>query len=1051
MSKAINKIFNLKQGEETLFLLLFSHTFVLGLFTSLFYARATAEFVQNVLKPLGNQYMPIAYILSGIMGYLTSVGYRGLQKKTTIRILLLITNSFIFVVPLLLRLCATFINVKAISLLIYIFAAPMMALAILETGALTIRLLNLQQSKRLIGLIGIGNTIASLIGFIGGPFLTALFSTKLNIIFVAISGPALAFLILGKIFKLYPQQISAIKANVSKGKSNKQTSVFRDKYFSLLVFTAIFSTILVYFTAFNYTATIKVQPEINQSKEQLDSFISFFLGATKLGEFILSYFSGRIISRLGVKFGLIVLPASLLATVSMAAIAGLFIQGAGIILFILIVLSRYVERIMRRSLENPSFRTLFQPLPDEQKFDIQSRIDGVIKQIAVGFAGVLLFACTYIFTYDGVFITRYFQWAIIPVVVLWFISTKRLYEHYKKKLQQILKERGRQNKRDSIHEIYGNDLLVKQIKEKNNKTLQTSVQLLSETNSADIEPYSLNLLKSGNKYVVNSVLKVVDPVYLFLKSDYIQQLYLEIQKIARTANNTELKELTEKALINTDYTKIRELPDTMIDAILNITTHEDKIELIKSLNTKQSAIEEQLIVVLINDENPLIKKAALKLIGKKKLTTLKDYLIEYLRDAGYFYVCRNSILQLGNEILPELELLFKREISRLIQLRIVEILARVGTDEAKKILIGNLNYPDREIQIAIVKALYYSKYYVNEQDRLTIKNLLEDSVNHVLWLYACELDLEAEKSTLKLLQAIETEREQVFDLLFCLLSFLYDHSAVELIRQNMIGEQYVFTLEIIDNLVEQDIKELIFPLFDNISPTAQLKKLQSFFPQQRLTVESRLKDIINKDYNRVSTWTKLRAIELLSKIYSNTLPNELIASLYHPNELISTTTAKTLQKRDFERSFYYCKKSPVFNNDFIEALKRNKEIPGLLAEKVKMLRRIPAFIATPEDVLEKMAKISEVRLLSKDQKIFFTVKRHEYVIVLIKGKLSYTTENKEKPVSRFEFIVPGTSVPHDVSCLTATKDCQVICIIKADYFNILVDEIELTKIVLEIL
>ena len=101
-------------------------------------------------------------------------------------------------------------------------------------------------------------------------------------------------------------------------------------------------------------------------------------------------------------------------------------------------------------------------------------------------------------------------------------------------------------------------------------------------------------------------------------------------------------------------------------------------------------------------------------------------------------------------------------------------------------------------------------------------------------------DLEDEKNTLKLIQALDLERQNNLEQLFLLLSFIYEPRIIALIQKNIIGKNTIFALEIIDNFFSQDIKQLVSPLFDDMSAIQKIKKLSHFFPQEKFSSGDRL-------------------------------------------------------------------------------------------------------------------------------------------------------------------------------------------------------------------
>ena len=73
------------------------------------------------------------------------------------------------------------------------------------------------------------------------------------------------------------------------------------------------------------------------------------------------------------------------------------IAPAGFIYFFLFVsLSRLFNWTLRDSLENPVFKLFFIPLDNRLRFNIQSKVEGLVNEIARFIAGLLIFALAFV-------------------------------------------------------------------------------------------------------------------------------------------------------------------------------------------------------------------------------------------------------------------------------------------------------------------------------------------------------------------------------------------------------------------------------------------------------------------------------------------------------------------------------------------------------------------------------------------------------------------------------------------------------------------------------
>lgn len=1071
------KAFELKSEEYGKFLLLFFHSFFLGLFIAFYFVPANSVFI----KHYGSEQLPIAYIFAGIAGYLSTIIYSSLQKRVSSRALFLGAVLFMFLVTILSRIAlefideVQFINEKVLSFFIFVWAWPFISLVGIESGGLALRLLNLRQVKRMFGQINMGGVMASILGYLAIPLIMPLLSHEYDLLYIAVCGTAISIILLFIIYKRFPEKVTQRFSDQVVKSTTTFRSLFKERYFALIFLSATLSMTVIYFADFGFLSSIKVQAKNGSyiTPEQVPQFIAIVFGILKIGELVTSFFSSRILSKYGVKLGLTILPITSTLLITIAVIVGLLWGAISFIFFILFVLNKSLERILRRSLDDPSFNILYQPLPDEKKLSIQTKV-GVIMQISIGIAGMLLLLVNEVLeSMDGF---KFFPLLFLPILLAWSFVALKLYNSYKERIRKILKEKNR--KKDKDTDIYGTDVLSKQLRDTNEKVVENSVILLSETNPRALELRGVELLKRGNENVTKAILRIIDPTYR-------QEFKPIIQKICDTSDAKVIKELAEQALINLDYAEISSTKQHELQKLADSNKLEDKISLIKYLFLNKTEKDEDIIAKLLDDKNKMVKRAAIKLAGKRDSDKLMKTLVGFLRDPEYSHFVASTILEYGEKVLDELEILFKKETSIPVLLKIVEIYAKIGSQSAKALLVNHLSYQNKEIQLAVIRALYYCQYQVNVKERTIIKQKVEDIVEYILWTFVAINDIETEKNTLKVIQSIDLERKENFDILFYLLSFIYQPATIDLIKTNIIGENTIFALEIIENFITQDIKLLIIPLFDKISVSQRMKKLHSYFPHKKMKFTDRLKDIITRDYNKVDVWTIAKTMELLGKLHrrkksnevradeteyqnqidvwtrekvnellgqvrKSEMPDEIFVSVHHPDELVYSTAAKVIYDENPTRSINILKRLSGKKQQLIEILTTHDD-KNLLVERVKLIKRIPIFFSVPENTLVKLVKIFTTYRIKRNEKIEFYNKEEncEDILVILRGMLTVDPdlvkegEIKLDSFGKNDVVIRGVSVSKQLEYMVAKKDTLILKGNRYRYFNLLVDELDI--------
>ena len=1080
LSHFLVKNFELKQQEVPIFLMLFLHSFFLGLAGAFYFTPANSEFI----KHFGSEQLPYAYIASGIGGYLFTQIYSWMQKRIDSRTLFMGALIFMTVVTLASPIMLGHVDSKWLSSFVFIWAWPFLSMVGIECGALSLKFLNLVQVKRIFALFSIGGVLAAMMGYLIIPALSKVISHSYTLLYISAFGFIIGIVTLITLYQKYPQKLREERLQLEKKKqegggkilslkpSNDGTGfldlIKKSSYYRFIFICATLSMTIIYVTDFSFLSTVKIQI----APENTPQFLTLVYGGLKIGELLLSFFSARILSRYGVKLGLLILPISMVVVTILAAIVGLT-SVESIVFLILITLNKSQERILRRGLDDPAFNILYQPLPDEEKAAVQTKV-GVVQQFSTGIAGVVLLAVNTIITLRGEYDFKYFMLFFIPILVAWVVSSMKLYESYKATINKISKDFSKDNRRDVNKSMYGPELLRKYIKVNNPNIQRMAVMILSETAPRSLESYAAQLLESNDEVVEKAVLRNIDPTWR-------SRLATACGTLFQNTKNPEIRLLAERAQNYLSFTGLSKKPEAEeIDALVASQYVSDKIKLVKYLFKNDSLLNEDIISTLLDNTDHNVKSAAITLAGNLRTPKMINKLISLLESPEYYNTAENVLLDIGDKVLPALNEYFEKSLQPpAILLRIIELYAKFGSAPARAALMNNINYPNRDIQQAVIAALYFCKFQAtDERDILAIKQKINETVENIVWVMACLNDIEDEKNTLKLVQSLDLERTNSIENLFNLLSLLNEPRLINLIQKTIIGKNNIFAVEIIDNNFPQEIKQLIKPLFDDLSTVQKIKKLGDFFPQREMSLEDRLKDIIKRDYSKLETWTVARAVELLgkqhkaktsddvtsssidykdlklwvksnikdllAKIRKSEMPDEMFLCLYHTDEMVYSTAAKIIYEEN-----------PLKCSDYLSNMSSDKQLlyaalkagQPTLIDKIKHLKKHPMYFNVPEYLLAKLAKHIEIHSLKQGDELNAD---DETVYLVEKGILSCNVGvGGDISFVKNDIITKGFNLDHDVKTFHARKDSEVLTINRFEYFNTLIHETDIIPYLLD--
>lgn len=143
-------------------------------------------------------------------------------------------------------------------------------------------------------------------------------------------------------------------------------------------------------------------------------------------------------------------------------------------------------------------------------------------------------------------------------------------------------------------------------------------------------------------------------------------------------------------------------------------------------------------------------------------------------------------------------------------LRIVQIMGRIGGDEALALLWKKADYPDKRIVKQILYSLRYINYRAAGRQAREVTDLLETELSKTIWNLAALNELPNEPEYALLRDAIREEIRSNFDHITMLLSILYDPEAVQLVRENIESGDpngIAYALELMDLFVEKILSQ----------------------------------------------------------------------------------------------------------------------------------------------------------------------------------------------------------------------------------------------------
>jgi hypothetical protein len=180
------------------------------------------------------------------------------------------------------------------------------------------------------------------------------------------------------------------------------------------------------------------------------------------------------------------------------------IYGASALFFAFIALMKLSERVLRSSLGDPAFQILYQPLPAEERFTFQSKMEGIPKAIGNTLGGLTLLLFTSLTFLNIV----HYNFIFLIVLFFWIRIAFKMYHEYRSTLKSILEQQRKDSSKNRMEESL--KILKDYIEKEDGDKLIDLVRLFDKIDPIELEEFLPELLLKGNLKQKEIILRIVE-------------------------------------------------------------------------------------------------------------------------------------------------------------------------------------------------------------------------------------------------------------------------------------------------------------------------------------------------------------------------------------------------------------------------------------------------------------------------------------------------------------------------------------------------------------
>ncbi|HHP7242339.1 MAG TPA: cyclic nucleotide-binding domain-containing protein [Cyclobacteriaceae bacterium] len=1067
MVQAFLKFLGGIEGEEKPMLLLLGKGFFMGIFLATYQIGSETLF----LNTMGESYLDVAFFTTGFLGIVSTILYVSLQKRLKYSVLV---TSNIFLILLFItgiRLSFEFIDYSVsendfyiLPFVLFVMIGPITAVTLLGFWGLFGRIFDLRQSKRIIGGIDTGQLSATILAFFSIPILTTYVIDKTYDLLMFSSLAAFGVFIFSiTIIRNYNVDAVTKRQKGEMEQTIRFIDILKTPYLKMLSLFLVFSMGVSVFVSYTFlTATETMYP----NETELANFLSFFNGAIMISSFLIqSFINDYIIENYGLKIALMVMPLVLILFTIGAVVSGHIFgyeekSDVFLFYFLFTALGKLFTASLKDALENPAFKLFFLPLDVKIRFDVQTKIEGVVNQFSTLIAGAAQIGLGLLVFFELI----HFSYFILGLAILVVIYATKLFNEYKTTLRgtlEVKKDEMRGEGKRNVHSTI--NVLKNELLEEETDRSIISLKLLERIEPIKLEDTLIEMLQTE--------LPVVRK-YSYVKLNECKPLHLleSLKEEVSYENIDRLKQLGNKVIDNFEKFKKVKISEERILPMIRSANFKDRILAARLLVNLEEDRHVSYVNELMRDINPEVKKAAMLTAGKLKRPELWPILIENLDIPAYSNVAMASLIASGDSVLQTVDNAFyKTNQSPNVMLRIIQVIGRLGGSKAIELLWRKIDYPDKSIISEILLSLSYNGFQAYDFQAARIKIAIEAIIGDIAWNIKALTEIPNDDHYDYMVRnAFEEENKQNYRDIFMLLAMIYDPQSIRLVQENIeegSTDNVAFAIEMLQVFVEDNLKVKLFPILDDYKNSERLNKLQAYYPPEEFeNYQDLLLQIINRDYNHINKWTKALAMYKIGSMPDAKVADALVANLFNPDYFMRETAAAIIYMIDqHQYDAHTARLDPKVKSDLDKAIlppvfqeeggKFHKKLLNI--ENTMLLKEIDEFKSIPGAILIELAKVTDeikidegITIIDKEDKGVYPI------FIIVKGSIRLHDEDQtiktllERSVIGEEVILDSDKYNFSA---TTEEESLLLIISKDEFYDMMSKYIDMVDVTLRVL
>jgi ATP/ADP translocase/HEAT repeat protein len=917
----VNIFYDIRQKEWKVAGLMFLLHFLM--MTALYLLKPARDSL--FLSGIGSRQLPFVYLLLAAVSIPVSVFISKITQKYSPKPVLQYTLIFFIVNIGILRLLFNF-DAAWLYYVFYILIGIFSILLISQFWLFANTLFRVAQSKRLFAFLNLGSILGAIAGSGASIFWGSTLSLRTeNLLLASIIPLSISWLIIHFIKLDHATQRQ--KPAQSAYSSRDLFKTVRSSRYQLLLAGTIGLAVLVS-TLVDYqfkTIAAGAYPDT----VALTSFMGrFYAGITMASLLIQVFLSTSIIKRLGLKGAVLTRPAgmtvgTLLFLIAPVLASLIFLQG--------------FDRATRYSIDKTGRELLFLPVGQQVKEKTKVFIDLFANRFFRGVAGLLLLFMVFYLDFS----VQQISYMVLGVIGFWMLLGTLAHKKYIRKFRISLQKRylNSGNIAINLDDPTTFRLLKSMLESEDSSRIAYGLGLLKGITIIKLKEELRELLGHPNSKIRLSTLKLLKEAGLklpfeevkFLLDDVEPEIRFEVGHYLRKYSKKEHRRTLQHYLIQEKDQLKKEVMGYGMPYIQNsVPTIDDAFmdKVMKRKGKDSIIIRAQVATILgqkshhpkrveyltslLRSNEPLIVRKTLDSIEQLKDQPFLPALLNKLKDSDHGKAVQQVFAAYREDAYDYLKkAFFNPSVEREVQKKIPGVFLSVSDRSSVEHLIDLLEHPDPVMRYHVIKVLnkLKNKYQKLLADHAKIRAVLKEEARQYFELLAIKSYQRTDIPNNILVTALTEKMDQSVERLFRLAGLIHDqqdlYGSYLALRSGDKKSQDI-SIEFMDNILKQGVKEFLWPVIDMKEEEERLKKGRQLFNLPLSNFEDSMKRLLRGD----DIWLKVCAIFSVSKDCPESLKQMVhqYTSSYAPS-IVKETAEYVINRHQRNNHEYHNRKS----------------------------------------------------------------------------------------------------------------------------------------------